>query len=104
MTSSPFSRPWLVGILRRDLLLPLGCFLRAVSGLGLPHLRLPSSDFQRERWLMNDEDATRALRGRDGLLTEGVSSAATEARGSGRAERNVSVEAGGSCRDVLLSQ
>jgi hypothetical protein len=72
LSGSPFSRPWLVAILRRDLLQLLGCLLQAVGGLGFPHLPLPSSVLLRGRWLMIENETTRDLGVRVGLLTEEV--------------------------------
>jgi hypothetical protein len=45
LSGSPVSHPWLVGILRGDLLLLLGCLIHAVGVLGFPRLPLSSSGF-----------------------------------------------------------
>jgi hypothetical protein len=54
------------------LALLLECLLNVVGVLGFPRLPSPYSDFLRERWLMIEEETTRDLGGRVGLLVEEV--------------------------------
>ena len=51
ISGSPFSPPWLVGILLRDLLLLLACLLNVVGVLGFPRLPSPHSGFPHQRSL-----------------------------------------------------